>query len=138
MLKSLWRGLYPAVFFGLAGFALYGLWLIEPMILHFHLACLLMMFVRYTFNVKFWLTKWANNIMTSLDQYWQVVFSPILNLAPDLVHRFGNEDETASSVVGKNLRDTNARHWIAIEKVLSVVLEGGRPHSLPSIEDDES
>ena len=137
MLKSLWRFLYPIMFFALVGGAIYGLYWLHPFIVYFYLACLLLMIARYNLNLKGRTTRWAVRVLTSIDQHWQVLLSPILNLAPDLYFRFGNEDETASSVVGKNLKFTNARHWIVIEWVLSHTLEGGRPHSIPSIEDDE-
>jgi len=96
-----------------------------------------LMFFRYALNIKIPLTKWGVDCLVSLDQCWQVVFKFLLNLIYDCPNKFGNADQTASSVVGKNLRDTGALHWKIIEFELSWLLEGGKPHSIKAIEDDE-
>jgi len=44
-------------------------------------------------------------------------------------------NKTAFGVVGKNLRDTNNPEWRYIEFVASWLLEGGKPHCIPSIEE---
>ncbi len=90
----------------------YGFYLLEPYILYFILVQLVLIALRHAFHWRNWLTNWADSFMTSID-------------------------ETASSVVGKNLRDTGLFRWKFIEKVVSILLEGGKPHSIPSIEEDE-
>ncbi len=87
------------------------------------------------FGIKTDVTSWAVHYLTSEDQRWQVMWSYLLNKAPNLSHSFGDEDETASSVIGRNLLATDALEWRLIEFVLSWVLEGGKPHSIPAIED---
>lgn len=80
--------------------------------------------------------KYAMRVMIALDQGWQVVVSPILNLWKPR-HKFGAPDETASSVCGKNLRDTGETRWKILEVIFSWLFEGGKPHSIKAIEDDE-
>ena len=75
--------------------------------------------------------------MFRIGSHWQVILAPILNLGVKTIHKFGRPDETASSVVGKNLLETGGLHWRMIEKLLSVIMEGGKPHAVPSIEEDE-
>ena len=113
-----------------------GFYLLEPVILYVIIGFLVLSGLRHAFKWRNWLTKWADQFMTSIDQTWQVLFSPLLNLGVTTKHVFGYPDETASSVVGKNLRDTNLLRWRMIEKVVTI-LEGGKPHSIPSIEEDE-
>lgn len=79
---------------------------------------------------------YATRSMTSLDQGWQVLVSPILNLWKP-VYKFGYPDETASSVCGKNLRSTGEARWKILEFVFSWIFEFGKPHSVKAIEDDE-
>lgn len=127
--------LYSLMFFGLvAGCFVLFYWL-NPYLFYFYIACLFLMFCKNALRINFWLTKWSERVMTSIDQHWQVVLAPLLNLGVSTQHKFGNPDETASSVVGKNLKATGALRWRVIEFMLSFVLEGGKPHSIPSIED---
>lgn len=81
--------------------------------------------------------RYALAVMTSVDQLWQVIASPIFNVWAHK-YKFGNPDETASSVVGKNLRATNGLEWRIIEFVLRWLFEFGKPHSIKAIEDDET
>ena len=130
--------LYFFMFNGLVAATFWAFYVFIEPVFWFYIVCLLFMFLRFAFKVRDPVTAYARDVMTSVDQHWQVIFAPLLNLGVTTKHKFGNPDETASSVVGKNLRATNGRHWILIERLLSVVLEGGRPHSVPSIEDDET
>lgn len=136
-MKHLKRIAYVAMFFGLVGGFIYGLYWLNPLIFYFYLACLFLMYARYGIGVKTDLTRWAVQVLTSIDQHWAVLLKFPLNMAPDMVHGFGNPDETASSVVGKNLKATGAWHWKAIEFCLAYLLEGGKAHSIPAIEEDE-
>lgn len=129
--------IYALFFLGSALGFFWLMWIIEPYVLYFYLSMLGLLFCRHVLGIKFWLTKWADYVMTSLDQHWQVLFAPLFNLGVTTEHKFGHPDETASSVVGKNLRDTGLFRWRFIEKVISILLEGGRPHSIPSIESNE-
>lgn len=132
--KTIFGFIYAVMFLALMFGTFYGFYLLEPYILYFILVQLVLIALRHAFHWRNWLTNWADNFMTSIDQTWQVLFSPLLNLGVTTEHRFGHPDETASSVVGKNLRDTGLFRWRFIEKVVSVLLEGGKPHSIPSIE----
>jgi hypothetical protein len=81
-------------------------------------------------------SRYVLSVLTSVDQLWQVIASPVLNLWQHK-YRFGNPDETASSVIGKNLRSGNGLEYRIIEFVLSWLFEFGKPHSIKAIEDDE-
>ena len=120
--------LYFFLFVGLVGLTFWAFYVFVQPVFWFYIACLLGMAAK---------VRYCTRVMISIDQHWQVVLAPILNIGVTTRHRFGNPDETASSVVGKNLRATNGRHWILIELLLSIVLEGGRPHAIPSIEHEE-
>lgn len=137
MLNKILSFLYFSIFTGLVGGLIYALYWFHPFILYFYVGCLVLMGARYGLGVENPLTKWACYCLTSLDQTWQVTLSPLLNIAPNIVHKFGHPDETASSVVGKNLQATGALHWKMIEWCLATILEGGKPHSIPAIEADE-
>jgi len=128
-LKSI---LYVLMFFGLIVFQVV---ITSPVIVLMFIVCAGLMIARYGFGVKTELTKWAVHYLTAEDQRWQVMYKFLLNLAPNLSYSFGDEDETASSVIGRNLLITNGLEWRMIEFVLSWVLEGGEPHSVPAIED---
>ena len=130
-------GFAYALFFIASAFGFFAvMYLIEPLLLYFYVAMFLLMVTRYLFGWRFWLTTWARDVMTSIDQHWQVLMAPLFNLGVTTEHKFGNPDETASSVVGKNLQATGLLRWRVIEWFVSVLLEGGRPHSIPSIEKD--
>jgi len=132
---SIIRGLLASViYWGLAVGTFYFFWWLNPLLLYFYLSALALLIVRHAFGIRNWLTKLGDRIMTSIDQHWNVICSPVLNLFVRTKHRFGDPDETASSVVGKNLRDTNDAEWRYIEFVASWLLEGGKPHCIPSIE----
>jgi len=120
------------------GLALGTFWLfywLNPFLFWFYIAMLVLMIARHALGIKNWVTKWAGRTMTSIDQHWNVICAPILNRFVKTQHRFGDPDETASSVVGKNLRDTGDLEWVWIEFVASWLLEGGKPHCIPSIEE---
>ena len=131
MLKFISAILFLLVFCGLAigsiGAASYLLYLVNPYLAYIFPAYYLLMVMG---------NNYARDALISLDQTWQTTFSPILNLWPNK-YKFGSPDESASSVVGKNLRATNGLRWKMIELVLSLVLELGKPHSIKSIEEDE-
>lgn len=69
-------------------------------------------------EIKFRLRVWLWTILVSVDQTLNVVLSPLMNRA-FRTHRFGHEDETLSSVLGKEAREGNRRarlvcrllHW---------------------------
>jgi len=134
-MSKLFGFLYGLVFFALAAGSFAAMYFFIEPVFWFYISMLVMMALRHGLGVKIWITKWADYNMTSLDQTWQVLFAPILNIGVTTNHKFGHPDETASSVVGKNLRDTGLFRWKFIEKIVSILLEGGKPHSIPSIED---
>lgn len=123
--------IFFVVFFGLAvgflAFISYALWLVQPV---------LVWTVPIYWALMILGNDYAVRVMLSLDQGWQVLVSPWLNLWKH-PHRFGAPDETASSVLGKNLEETGLFRYKACEFVLSWVFEGGKPHSVRAIEDDE-
>ena len=129
--------IYTLLFVGLAVGTFYAMWYYIPYFFYFNIGAIVISGIGHTFKLRGGIFWWADNIATGLDQYWQVCVAPLLNLGVRTKHYFGYCDETASSVVGKNIQATNGRHWIIIEKVVSVLLEGGKPHSVPSIEKDE-
>lgn len=129
--------LYVLMFFSLIALTVWCMWLITPYIVYFYLVMMVLMFMRFALGVRNYATKYALNVMLSIDQQWQVIFSPLLNIGIRSKHKFGSADETASSVVGKNLVETGQWRWKFIELMLSILLEGGRPHSVRSIEHDE-
>ena len=136
-MKKIFGFMYALMFLVLMVGTFGVFYLVHPYILYFFGVMLVLIALRHAFRWRNWLTNWADKVMTSIDQTWQVLFSPLLNLGVTTKHKFGDPDETASSVVGKNLRDTNLFRWRFIEKVVSILLEGGKPHSIPSIEEDE-
>ena len=46
--------------------------------------------------------RWIWNILISIDQFFNVLLSPIFNFFLRPEHKFGYPDETLSSVFGKN------------------------------------
>ena len=76
--------------------------------------------------------KWLWNILISIDQFFNVLLSPLLNwtLKPD--YKFGDEDETLSSVFGKNKAKCKACYWIC--RALHLI---DKNHCEESIELDE-
>lgn len=47
--------------------------------------------------------KWyLIRLLLTIDQFFNVLLSPLLNLLPNLNHQFGHHDETISSVLGKS------------------------------------
>ncbi len=56
--------------------------------------------------------RWFWNILISIDQFFNVLLSPLLNLILRPSARFGDPDETLSSVFGKNREECKACYWI--------------------------
>lgn len=83
------------------------------------------------------MSKYLWNILISLDQLiLNVVLSPLWNWLLKPYFKFGNPDETMSSVMGKNnqLDDNKCKGCIIICKMLSFLQIS---HCLKSIEKDE-
>lgn len=78
------------------------------------------------------LVKWFWNILISIDQFINVLLSPILNYLLNPVHRFGYPDETLSSVFGKNKKQCKMCYWIC--RALHLL---DKNHCDDSIESDE-
>ena len=76
---------------------------------------------------------WLWNIFIWLDQGVNVIFAPLLNwlLKPEN-GRFGDPDETLSSVFGKNRKNCKACYWICMALHLL-----DKNHCQKSIELDE-
>lgn len=57
---------------------------------------------------------WFWRVLLSVDQFANVLLSPLLNLLlhPDNPDKFGYEDETLSSVFGKNRARCPACYWV--------------------------
>ena len=56
--------------------------------------------------------KWLWNILISIDQFFNVLLSPLLNWMLKPEARFGFPDETLSSVLGKNRERCKTCYWI--------------------------
>ena len=136
-MKKVMAFLYFWMFMALVAWPFVAAWLYWQEFFWVTIVMMGLMFAKSAFKLDNPVTRYAMNYMLTLDQTWQVVHSPLLNLGVSTKHKFGAPDETASSVVGKNLEATNGRHWILIEFMLSTVLEGGKPHALKSREFDE-
>jgi len=75
------------------------------------------------------------NLLLTLDQGANVLLGPLLNLLlRPRVARFGDPDETLSSVFGKNVRGGACRGCRLVCRVLNWIDPG---HCLASIEGDE-
>lgn len=79
--------------------------------------------------------RWFWNILLSLDQLANVLFAPLLNatLRPAAA-RFGDPDETLSSVLGKNIQSGECVCCRLVCRVLNWIEPG---HCQTSIESDE-
>ncbi len=81
------------------------------------------------------LKRYFFNLAISLDQFGNVALGPLLNvvmISKKSKHKFGDEDETISSVLGKNKRDKSLIYW---GKRLDALLDGlDSNHSIKSIE----
>ena len=74
------------------------------------------------------------NVLIWLDQGINAVGSPILNIlfSPHPAHRFGNPDETLSSVFGKNEHMNRRCKWVS-----DFLSKFDEDHCRKSIERDE-
>lgn len=66
--------------------------------------------------------KWFHGMAYSIDQFGNVMLGPLMNMTliePESEYKFGNPDETISSVLGKN-KIMNTLTWLglAISNVL--------------------
>lgn len=124
--------LYTTLFFFLV--------LLAPIVFVVYAALLYPMLIGlalyWKWGIRNTITKWCAMSLLSADQSWQVFLAPVLNkFATDIKAKFGDEDQTASSVIGKNKLLTNAAEWCMIDAVLSKVLNSN--HSVGAIEKDE-
>ena len=78
--------------------------------------------------------KYLWNILVSIDQLFNVLLSPVMNIALNPVAKFGNPDETLSSVFGKNIEQGACRGCMIICKFLHGIDPN---HCNKSIERDE-
>jgi 8-oxo-dGTP diphosphatase len=82
--------------------------------------------------------KYLYNIAVGIDQLGNVVCAKLFNLTliyPSSLYKFGNEDETISSVLGKNKR-VNTLTFVG--RLLDMLLDAiDRDHSIEAIEEDE-
>lgn len=81
--------------------------------------------------------RYVYNGLIALDQTANVLLAPALNWAlRPTVARFGDPDETISSVMGKNIRAGACRLCKPICRLLSATL-GPQDHCGDAIADDE-
>jgi len=81
------------------------------------------------FSAYFW------SVLITIDQGANVVLGPVLNLLlQPKVARFGDPDETLSSVFGKNVQAGECRGCRLVCRVLNKIDPG---HCQASIENDE-
>lgn len=81
--------------------------------------------------------KYLYNIALSIDQLGNVMCARLFNffLIDITGHKFGNEDETISSVLGKNKKtNTLTALGIALDMFLELI---DKNHSIKAIENDE-
>jgi hypothetical protein len=82
--------------------------------------------------------KYFYNIARAIDQLGNVICARLFNstlIKHYSIYKFGNEDETISSVIGKNkLVNTLTKLGIVLDCVLELL---DRNHSLKAIEEDE-
>jgi 8-oxo-dGTP diphosphatase len=82
--------------------------------------------------------RYMFNIALGIDQLGNVVCGKLFNLTliyPSSINRFGNEDETISSVIGKNKK---AGKLTFAGRMLDKLLDSiDKNHSISSIEEDE-
>jgi hypothetical protein len=81
--------------------------------------------------------KYIYNIALSIDQLGNVVCARLFNffLIDITGHKFGNEDETISGVIGKNKRtNTLTGLGIALDYILELI---DKNHTVKAIEEDE-
>jgi hypothetical protein len=82
--------------------------------------------------------KYLYNIALGIDQLGNVVCARLFNLTliyQSSIHKFGNEDETISGVIGKNKR----KNTLTITgRLLDTLLDAiDKNHSIDAIEEDE-
>lgn len=73
-------------------------------------------------------------VLLAIDQMANVFFSPVLNWVLKPKHLFGDEDETLSSVFGKNVRNGSCRACHVMCLILHFI---DTNHCKKSIEEDE-
>lgn len=82
--------------------------------------------------------KYLYSIARGIDQLGNVVCGRLFNLTlitSHSIHKFGNEDETISSVIGKNkLANTLTLSGHLLDKLLDAI---DKNHSIKAIEADE-
>ncbi|MBI2382348.1 MAG: hypothetical protein HYV16_16460 [Gammaproteobacteria bacterium] len=78
--------------------------------------------------------RYCWNCLIALDQFINVLAGPLLNLALKPVSRFGDPDETLSSVFGKNVR---AGHCRTCRWLCRLLNRADPNHCHQSIEPDE-
>ena len=79
--------------------------------------------------------SWFWRVLLTIDQSANVIFAPILNLfVQGSGAKFGDEDETLSSVFGKNVRSGTCRLCTIMCRLLHWLDKG---HCEKSIETDE-
>lgn len=74
------------------------------------------------------------SILISIDQLVAVVLSPILNIVFKGPYKFGDPDETLSSVFGKNIKKGKCKGCYFICRLLHLFEKN---HCKKSIEEDE-
>lgn len=78
--------------------------------------------------------NWLWNVLITIDQGVNTIFAPVLNWLMKPQYKFGNPDETLSSVMGKNVRAGSCPVCHFICNYLSLIQN---KHCKKSIEDDE-
>ena len=73
-------------------------------------------------------------VLVSVDQVINTILAPILNRLLNPTHKFGDPDETLSSVFGKNVESGNCKACYYICRLLHLV---DPDHCQKSVERDE-
>lgn len=93
---------YVFKFYAILALTFWGMWLVDPRLVYFVGA----MLALHAIGIN-----WATRILLALDQLYGTIWGPLaLNWGVPLCHKFGDEDETVSSVIGKNINSLGGWH----------------------------
>lgn len=78
--------------------------------------------------------KYIFNLLIAIDQFFAVLLSPVFNRFVNGPYKFGDPDETISSVMGKNIKENKCPICKGLCFILNFI---DKRHCNKSIEEDE-
>lgn len=82
--------------------------------------------------------KWVINLLTVIDIFFNVLLSPLINLMlSDGSYKFGNNNETLSGVMGKNIKMNKCKGCKVICYLLSKLFNQ-KHHCIVSVDVNEN